>query len=893
MKQLADLPVGHADYLCERQILRHNYPYPCKFRNMAKEDPVQKAIEIGERNKEVIELATNWCAHLEVRQSGGIGLVEIQTGLPIGMRSFKCRYATAAGLAGMDLETVALDFYDRNCADCKQRQPVRLPNLSSLVAERDEAQRRASQDRALFAQKEAEALAARAARRAELSRGCDPARAGIFSVLDALDRDPNDHNRQLVIATSKAGAQYFDTSVLEALYDLASAGGFHRSETALEVLAATPADAHRCCAIALELLARHEGHGVAGNIVANHLSRDHEALVPGALPAIIALAAPVDGMFPGSGSPGDPAPLLSAFRLFPDSVLPAIQDHLRQPEKYVRIRACHAISRILQLDTAFGTKVVDDLIRSLALPDDPYGHYGAAEHNVAHTLADIMVNHPELVDARIQAEMQTVSEDERSELFAVYERILRMDFQDDRTSYLPPPRAVQISYQRFVEVLSQRAENELLQKAIWFLRHESLRFLDVLEHHAETLLGAAALIAADLEVPQSPLADLSLTPDPLRQLEAQGRRQTLYTTLEAVLKPIGALAGKKPDSIGTLLLKTFDGLGDEHRYLKAGLVRALGHMAASPAASKLVLPALYQAMTSQSPMVRAASAEAYGKMAENDPDDLPSLVHETFLLLLVDPYVVVHTAAIDALQTIDIPAQFSQRVLAGLATIIGAYDKSHSDDHLLAESLEQFLGLRAQGNRSPIDAATGKRVLTILANMKVYESARFIAHNGRYLRGIAGYGQLVLKLLGDADLDDYQVDDLVDELSHVDRAEILATANSFRAVAATRAQAGQRRAEEFIEILTNAGVWSVASEIALDSAERFDDTIWDRPAKLRTKSLHTATALEQAAAEADSDRVIQLAEQWRSLEKAIKEDDEQNKKRRDPLFGIPIPDKGN
>jgi len=40
------------------------------------DDSIQKAIRIGERNKEIIELAQNWCGHLEVRQSGGVGLVE-------------------------------------------------------------------------------------------------------------------------------------------------------------------------------------------------------------------------------------------------------------------------------------------------------------------------------------------------------------------------------------------------------------------------------------------------------------------------------------------------------------------------------------------------------------------------------------------------------------------------------------------------------------------------------------------------------------------------------------------------------------------------------------------------------------------------------------------------
>jgi hypothetical protein len=171
------------------------------------DDSIQKAIRIGERNKEIIELAQNWCAHLEVRQAGGIGLVEIQTGLPIGMRSFKCPHANAAGMAAMMLEVVALDFHDRNCVDCKQRQPIRLPNLSTLVAARDEAKQRQSENRASFAEQQARALAARATRRENLARGCDPARAGIFSLVDVLDREPNDHNKQVLLATAAASVR--------------------------------------------------------------------------------------------------------------------------------------------------------------------------------------------------------------------------------------------------------------------------------------------------------------------------------------------------------------------------------------------------------------------------------------------------------------------------------------------------------------------------------------------------------------------------------------------------------------------------------------------------------------------------------------------------------------
>ena len=46
---------------------------------------IERAFEIGKDNEEVIQLARNWCGHLKVVKSGGTGLIEVQTGLPIGI----------------------------------------------------------------------------------------------------------------------------------------------------------------------------------------------------------------------------------------------------------------------------------------------------------------------------------------------------------------------------------------------------------------------------------------------------------------------------------------------------------------------------------------------------------------------------------------------------------------------------------------------------------------------------------------------------------------------------------------------------------------------------------------------------------------------------------------
>ena len=64
-------------------------------------------------------------------------------------------------MAAWDLADTAIDFYDRNCVDCKFRRPVGLPNISGLVAERDKQTKVREQEQARHAQAVADRLSAR------------------------------------------------------------------------------------------------------------------------------------------------------------------------------------------------------------------------------------------------------------------------------------------------------------------------------------------------------------------------------------------------------------------------------------------------------------------------------------------------------------------------------------------------------------------------------------------------------------------------------------------------------------------------------------------------------------------------------------------------------------
>jgi hypothetical protein len=378
----------------------------------------------------------------------------------------------------------------------------------------------------------------------------------------------------------------------------------------------------------------------------------------------------------------------------------------------------------------------------------------------------------------------------------------------------------------------------------------------------------------------------------LKQMEAENRRQMLAMTLEATLKPMGALAARKPESIGKLLVTTFDALGDGHNDFKAGLTKSLGHMASSPEGSRLALPGLYQAMTNGSTLVRAAGAEAYSELAAKDPEDFPSLVHETFLLLLSDPYVIVHSAAVEALRKVSLPVRYNARVMAALAVIVSAYQQSRENDELISACLERVLELQVENADSKPNNKLRQSVLSIVTGLKLRVAARFVARNGYALRGTPGLGKVLVKLLAEPDLADYDVEDLIEELAEVPDAQLLEFAKDFRTVATTRAAHGRDLTNELLEILTRCGAWTVAADITRDATAPLSDTAWDRPKKMRSEVREIAAAIEAAAAASNVDEVVRLTTRWRGVEEEIRKDDEQNKKKRDPFLGLSLENPG-
>jgi hypothetical protein len=178
------------------------------------------ATEAGERNRTTMELVRKWCTHVRIKKFGGTGTVEQMTGLPIGNHGLECDHATAGGMYAWDLRDAALDFYDRNCADCKMRKAVGVPNLSSLVKERDD-QRAADAQKALADQsKEAEARDARRLVRSRLREGLSPLSSAIIDHIDEFDEQRDQDHRDRLCQSARLAPEHFPAPVVTYIFEL-------------------------------------------------------------------------------------------------------------------------------------------------------------------------------------------------------------------------------------------------------------------------------------------------------------------------------------------------------------------------------------------------------------------------------------------------------------------------------------------------------------------------------------------------------------------------------------------------------------------------------------------------------------------------------------------------
>jgi hypothetical protein len=858
------------------------------------DDNIKRAIQIGESNAAIIKLAKNWCAHLEVEISGGTGLVEVQTGLPIGRRSFKCEHASAAGWAGVDLAHIVLDFYDRNCADCKKRVPVRLPNISELVAKRDSVAAAAQRQHELTVQGGQAAYEKRRSQRQALSENCDDAALAIFDAVDSFDRDPSAHNAEVLTQLARVTPERFDSRVQEALFALAGENAPSTVlGTALGVLRQVRADPDALCNTALRVLTQ-DALPIAGSIVAENIMAKHADALAAALSVLVALAGPrQEYSFHSLGVEKEhPEGLIAAFKIAPVSVAREIDRMLRDPSKLVRIQAVHAIRLLRQTNSRFGINLISTLVQSTELPDNHYG-LGTAESHVQSLLAEMLETDFDEVDASLSDSFKLLHDhDPDGGLDQVYLRLFRSRRREEEPR--PVTHVHEVLFGRLLNYLSTKCAEQGSLQLLEFLRHDAEQYLDLVERHTDALLGAMAILAAE-EVSASPsFLQLQLPPDPLAALEAGSRKNAIHWLIDAVAQLVGKTAAQRPETIGRALLSMSEGVDEEYDRLRAALVKALGGMAANRGTLPLILPQLYAAMTGRSQLVRAAAAGAYGHVIGRDADDFPQLLHETFITLLSDPYLVVHSAALDVLDRTRLPKDYNGRLRVIVFELIRAHGGADGRNYVLKSALDVFLNFERRDESDILQRpAVAKFAIDMIMRCESYDAAELLRRHAELLASAPNFVKSVLQILSDDESNEYRVDELLDVLRKVPAAQIRPLADDVVGAINACSQQGHHVVDRGVEILTAAGLWDHALRLSELEEARWGDSQWDRPRKLQSRLRTLACSIEHASAQRDLPRLEQALAEFRRVEDERDEDERKHHARRDPLHGIADANQGS
>lgn len=853
---------------------------------MSNDRDIQKTIEAGEKNRRITELIHNWCRYAKVEKMGGTGLIEAQTGLPIGHHAMVCRHAPASGMATWDLADAALDFYDRNCVDCKHRILVRLPNLSELLGVRERAQAEQKLIRDAQEAKQSAALAKRQEIRRILREKLQVSSHTIIEQLEELDGGRHEDQRTKLVETARLAPEVFTPEIIEHYFQLLEARESWFSAVGLETLFLLKADPARLARCALIAIRDFDATEIASKIVLEHIVHVDSSLIEGAFSSLSLLAAPPHHHFSGVERTSKPEPLLALYRHYPDAVKAAIQLSLDSKNYSAIESATEAILVIEQQDKSIATSFARTVIAILARPallihlDDHHSHHDETDlfHDLQNVLKSSLRAAPQRTDKLVSSFLLTADSETTARILSSYESLFHADgWRED----IKEVEAHSVALRRLVNAATSTTKFDDLWQLLGMFRSGAPKGLEnLIRKEASYLLGAVIL----LENQRAKLADERSQAKDMLAYWGVANQYDFLVNFQAGL--VGWVAGAATDTPQTakVYLETLSGIPEDSHHLRGVMVTALSKLMDSVEGLSLALPSLYSALVGASQLERAAAIKAIKGLNSARRDDLPQLLFEIFLTTLYDPYRIVHQSAVHAIERFSFPENFTLAIKLAVRNLIIAYSHGEDGDEFLVECISLYASRYA--GKEELEGDIGALLVSQLSRMKPEIVMR--SHFDWYVKKLKhspGIGALAVKLLRTSS-SDYETKPVFRVFRELPPATVYAERKGLE-------DAAEDRLDDIdcigslIELLTRSGAYSEAGRIAKAVVDSIPDTTRDYQRRLSAQLLYIATKLESTIAGIRQDETVeQLSQQWRQTIECIEQDRKEYETRRDPLRGF-------
>ena len=816
----------------------------------------KKAFEAGERNEKAFELVRNWCAHVRIEKFGGTGMVEQMTGLPIGNHGLKCDHATAGGIYTWDLRDAAIDFYDRNCIDCKKRKPVNIPNLLVFVKERDAQRAVEAQKAEVERAREAAALEARRAGRSRLREGLSSLSAAIVDHIDEFDEHRDEEHRDRLCESARLAPEHFVDPIIAHIFELTEREPWF-GEAGLTVLHHIGADSARIARLALAPMGQTWPIDTHARVLLSRLSDINVAQVPVALPAIIELASPNDDLPFGIERRRPPKPelLQALWAIHPAGARQGL-DRLLSSRRYNEVElGARGLLALQERDPAvmqsFLRTMVSKFARAALLLDDFDENHRAFRY-LREAIVAAFEHFPVEVDTLVQEYIASSDRASRDRAYEIYQAALRGRRHDD-PPIEPESRVHRLSFQRLLWAATGDTSDEVLQTVGEVFRGRPYQMVEIARTELDGLLGALLLLDDRLRRhDETPKAENEIL---LQAIERNNRRMAITGLMESLVE-WASIAAKDDPVLVKKVVDMIDQIPEGRDYLNGIMLGSIEHLGRTVKGLRLLLPHIYYGLVGPSVVVRSYAAKALG---EAQHENIPPLVYEAFSALLWDQYKMVHQSAVHALRYFEVPESVRGRTAQALLKLVRCYAQESHEDRFVVECVEQLAyELRRLGKAKN---NVGQYLVKVLLNVEPIYLQSKVRSLGQALCQTEGFTDILIKLIPHVHDHDHRREDELAYLAELPDDAILSRRAAFEKLGIELAPKRPWLAVYIVETLERVGAFAEARRIA-EAGANLEPTVHNAAFRIHMNFVRIAAAFEETIAEGRTGELSGLTQQW-------------------------------
>lgn len=842
------------------------------------ENRCQDAIEAGQRNLRAKKLLSNWCFHAEFVRSPGRGMIEAQTGLPIGQMGVQCKFSKKNSMLCWLLEDATYDFYQNNCKGCAERAPVGFPNIIEFVDPREKAAEERKNERAEQERERAKQQSDRREQRAALRYELSLEETFVLDLLDELDQEDIARDDPRLEQLANLAPETFTRKVIEHILPAVLSNDLPYSMPAAKALLRTSLEPEEKLSVAVRLLDKNEKSAMAIEVVladTEKLSREELDIVLHRF-VFMALGRPPGLLVRDSESNClDSAPIHSLFRKRRADIC-TIVDTLIHDANSWKISA--AVEIILATDddellSSYARSIFAKLMRRRTLLSGK-GQDSSVLYYLREAASRCLDRLPEETDKIIQSFLADEDNTGREEAHSTYSSVLKYRYREKAHI----GTAQRIAFRRLLWAAVESPENSM-DDAGQFFRHSWEEFAQLAVEHFDDLIGAAATLSEKFEQVGAQ-GSLELVDNGLAQMDRSNKRIAI-DSLQKVLIKWATIGAKSKGREGIKeFLDLYQRLPKNQTQMRGNMIAHISKLLTGVESLTLVLSDWYGALMDESTVVRASAVKAWEDVPYDLVKNFPDLFFEAFSVLLTDSYVIVHKSAVRALRHRSFPEEKRSLIKLSLLNLIVYYSQERKKEDFVVDCIDVFASLCLSPEERK--GEFGKLLLGILLSLEGSALYHAVDRLHYHFVDVPGFAKVALKSIQDNYTRSISIDNCVTTILKASQGELQNCVDDIKT--AFNALKPFRR-EGFIEALlyaaalTKAGNHSTASNCFKELLAGIP--IEDRNEQWRLEVALVAVASDIEHAIGSGEGFVEIIEKWKSLLSNLEKENEKRTKLRD------------